>query len=168
MGQQVVSDKSSPAETHSLMILTTSERMRDAYANNNREQFFRYFTSALQMLAPAMGYALKQRLEEDHKKLLEVIQQINNGAEHSGSKKEKVINLQFMFAEKHQMVIYSTMARTDIFRPRAEGSVDFNKYDIAILAEAVKQKGKNDDEGAIEILKDSDMGENVGKLDGES
>lgn len=140
MTEGQIQQQQNPEQAHSQALLNTSLMARDSYAAGDANKFYVYVSVALNLASPVMSLEVRQRIESDHHSLLNKLEEIEKMPIHESSKNELMLKHKFAFAERHMHAIFTAMSRTDLIRPRAEGSVNFTKSDLDGWAAAVQGK----------------------------
>lgn len=159
------SDKQKPEEAHAVAILDTAMKARDSLATGDVDKFYAYTTVGIDLVSPVVDYQTRIRVNHDKATLTLEIKKIRDDRSlHEASKANMIRALKLSFAEAHLHLIFASMSRTDLFKPKAEGSIDFSVQDINKLASAIRREPlvKKDEKSdkqveQIEIVKEVDQ-----------
>lgn len=131
-----------PKQAHAFFILGTAQLARDAYGDENAAKFYAFITTGLNLVSPVLDMPTRERVESDHTKMNAYIKaikrDIQDGKIHPNEGKKLIDELKLSFAEAHAHLVYASMSRTELFRPEAEGTVDFSKQDLASIANTIR------------------------------
>lgn len=159
------SDKQKPEEAHAVAILDTAMKARDSLATGDVDKFYAYTTVGIDLVSPVVDYQTRLRVNQDKATLTMEVKKIREDKNlHEASKTNMIRALKLSFAEAHLHLIFASMSRTDLFKPKAEGSIDFSVQDINKLASAIRREPlvKKDEKSdkqveQIEIVKEVDQ-----------
>ncbi len=125
--------------TFQFLYLDTLRKMRDSEANQDDHKYFTYFKFALQMGMGYLDVAQREKIEADHKKMLQdTAILVSAEGKNVETKKFEITMLKLHFAETHEYYLMAALQRLGIVKIVDDGLVDFEKEDIATLKKIVR------------------------------
>lgn len=124
--------------TFDILLLDTIKRMRDNYADNNQERYFKYFEIALQLVLPHLDIEIRKGIETDFKKLRSEEAKIKDTTANEQTKKLEYLKLQESFATAHRYYIMLALTKVGIVRTSEEGLIDFDSIEVESLKRVIR------------------------------
>lgn len=124
--------------TFDILLLDTIKRMRDNYADNNQERYYKYFEIALQLVLAHLDIEIRKGVETDFKKLKSEEKKIKESGANEQTKKLELLKIQESFANDHRYYIMLALTKVGIVRTSEEGLIDFDSIEVESLKRVIR------------------------------
>jgi hypothetical protein len=124
--------------TFDILLLDTIKRMRDYYADDDKERYYKYFEVALQLVLPHLDLEIRKGIEGDFKKLKIEEAKIAEVEANEQTRKIARLKLREGFATAHRYYIMLALTKVGIVKTSEEGLIDFNSIEIDTLKRVIR------------------------------
>jgi len=133
-GEDVTRDESF---TFDILIMRNIDRMIIAKSNNERWKYWIYFSEVIKLMSAYIPMGIRTKMEASYVRLIGEISTIKASAEHDQSKKEKILQLQYDFADEYEYLLSKALSRTGLIKVKDEGEIDVEDIDIKTMQEII-------------------------------
>lgn len=123
------------------LVLDSIRKMRDAQARKDTEQFAILFDFCLRLLIPYIAIDLKQKIDQDRKRLMAEIGRLKKEEKNEETAKKLILALRIDFAEAHMGYVMGALSVVGIVMVRDDGVIDFSKIDIETTQAIIRSSG---------------------------
>lgn len=127
--------------SYDILVLDTIKKMRDTYAEDSQEKYYKYFEVAIQLVLPHLDIEIRKEVENDFKQLKKMIKETNAKDSNDQTKKIEILKLKEDFATTHRYYIMLALTKVGIVRASEEGLIDFNSIEIDAIKRAIRAGG---------------------------
>jgi len=127
--------------TYDILLLDTIKLMRNHYADNDQDRYYKYFEIALQLVLPHLDVEIRKGAETDFRKLKLEEKRIADSTANETTKKLQSLKLRESFADAHRYYIMLALTKVGIVKTSEEGLIDFSSVEVEALKRVVRDTG---------------------------